>query len=394
MRTPGTDRLMPLLIPLLLLVLAPGATASETLSETLLPEEIDSFIAPLFEGYSVPRARNAITIEEVMVSTRYPDGTPTSVRVQLFLPEIPAREIRGVYLFAPGSTGLIGPCRTSREHIAGIHWGLYRAHVSAFAGQGLIGILPDYIGFEDAYQVQPYFHAESEARVIFDALHTIDQLLKDEGNRVPPGLAPYTRVAGGFSQGGHAVFAAADANGSMGADLPLHGVIGYGATTEIPPLFLTFPPLAPMVLEAYRTIYGEDRFDPREILLPAWAETLTYDTTRQCVGGIQSYYPGDPAQLFQDYFLSSLRAGTLERTHPTIAAIFQENSTGLTPHGVPALLLQGSDDIVVSPATQERFVRELRALGNPVDYRIYENTRHDTRQRSFQDVLEWIDGLR
>ncbi|TVR74319.1 MAG: hypothetical protein EA427_01160 [Spirochaetaceae bacterium] len=390
---PVPSRGRTLLFAYLLALLPAGMTPVTVSLEVMSPGEVDSFIAPLFEDETVPRAEYSVTIRELVVSSRYPDGTPTDVRVQLFLPDMPAGDVRGVYLFAPGSTGLIGPCRASREHVAGIRWGLYRAHVLAFAGQGLIGILPDYIGFEDAHQVQPYFHAESEARIIFDSIHHIHKVLEAGGEHFPLGLAPYTRVAGGFSQGGHAVFAAADHNRFFGGEMPLHGVIGYGATTEIPPLFLTFPPLAPMILEAYRTIYGEERFDPRKILRTEWAETLTYDTTRQCVGGIQNYYPGDPALLFRESFLTSLRAGTLDRTHPSIAAIFHENATGLTRHGVPALILQGSDDIVVFPATQKEFVRELRARGNPVDYRLYENTRHDTRQRSFVDVLEWIDRL-
>ena len=360
----------------------------------MAPAAIDSFIQPLFEGYSPPTATNGVEVYELRIRSRYPDGTPTVVRVQLFLPDIPPEDIGGVYLFAPGSTGLIEPCRASREHVAGIRWGLYRAHVLAFAGQGVIGVLPDYIGFEDTHLVQPYFHAASEARVIFDALDAVHHWIREATSRFPEGLTAYTRVAGGFSQGGHAVFAAADHNPGRGTNLTLHGVIGYGPTTEIPPLFLTFPSLAPMLVEAYSTIYGTDRFDPGRILASRWAESLTYDTTRQCVGGMQSYYPTDPSLVFEERFLESLYAGTLHRTHREIASILQENSTGLTPHRVPSLILQGTDDIVVARSTQDEFVASLRVLGNEVDYRVYEGTRHDTRQQAFSDVLEWIRELR
>lgn len=355
------------------------------------PREIDRFLQPLFQGYPRPEAVVPVKVFVLRMLSRYPDGTPTEVRVQVFLPDLPANEIEGVYLFAPGSTGMIGPCRASREHEAGIHWGLYRAHVLGFAGQGLIGVLPDYIGFEDAIQVQPYFHAESEARVIFDALHAVDLWIRPH---LPRGIGPYTRIAGGFSQGGHAVFAAADRNSSLGGYLPLHGVVGYGATTRIEPLLLSYPVLAPMIVQAFYTIYGTGRFDPSVILRPRWAKSLEYDTTRQCVGGIQRYYPSDPADLFTTQFLDALRADDLPAGFPTIARVFEENATGLTRHRVPSLILQGTEDIVVSRATQDRFVAALRALGNPVDYRILNGERHDTRQRGFPIVMDWLQSLR
>jgi len=360
------------------LVLLPGpygaVRAAEIISVesegTMQTREVDRFLQPLFEGYPQPEAFTAVEVFVIRIRSRYPDGTPTEVRVQVFLPDLSADEVRGVYLFAPGSTGMIGPCRASREHEAGIRWGLYRAHVLAFAGQGLIGILPDYIGFEDALQVQPYFHAESEARVIFDALHAVDKWIRPRFSR---GIGPYTRIAGGFSQGGHAVFAAADRNRSFGGNLPLHGVVGYGATTRIEPLFLSYPSLAPMIAQAFTTIYGVEHFDPTLVLQRRWAESLEYDTTRQCVGGIQRYYPSDPADLFTAPFLDSLRTGTLPGRYPEIAAIFEENATGLTRHRVPSLILQGAEDIVVS--------------------RILTGERHDTRQRGFPVVLDWLESL-
>ncbi|MFP4210936.1 MAG: alpha/beta hydrolase family protein [Alkalispirochaeta sp.] len=371
----------------------PGAVEAFVSEGTILAEEIDSFIAPLFAGYTVPQAQHGAEIYTLFVRTRYPDGALTSVRVQLFVPRTRTTP-DAVYLFAPGSTGLIGPCRASREHEAGIHWGRYRAHVLAMVGQGFIGVLPDYMGFEDPALVQPYFHAASEAQVIFDALDGSDAFLRDRYRaRFPRGIAPMTRVAGGFSQGGHAIFAAADRNATVERDVSLHGVIGYGSTTEIEPLLLMYPSLGPMIATSYVTVYGRNRFDPSEIFREPWASDLEYDTTRQCVGGIQRYYPSDPSALYTPEFLASLRRNTLGRTHPSIARIFEENRTGLTRHGVPALILQGTEDIVVSRETQDRYVAALRARGNPVDYRIIRDERHDTRQVAFDDTVEWIRTL-
>ena len=358
--------------------------------QRLEPREVDSFIATLFAGERAPQARHAVDIYQLRVNTRHPSGVETPVRVQLFVPAAAQTELLGSYLFAPGSTGLINPCRPSREHEAGIRWGLYRAHVLAFAGQGFIGILPDYMGFEDWDLIQPYFHSESEARLIVDVTAAVDAFLSA---KIPGGLSRLTRVAAGFSQGGHAAFAAADRNIDFPVGLELHGVIGYGPTTAVDSLFLEYPSVAPMVVHAYRTIYGEDRFDPFLILAPRWAENLAYDTTRQCVGGIQSYYPDTPSGLFDADFLHSLRSGTIARTHPGIARIMEENRAGESGHGLPVLILQGTEDIVIDRRTQDRFVTRLRRAGSRVRYLVYEGARHDTRQIGFFDVVAWVDEI-
>jgi dienelactone hydrolase len=393
----------PLLV-LLCLLCAPAWAQSRFVAAQyagrLEPAQVDEEIATLFEGLEPPRARNAVDVHEILISSEHPSGIVTNVRVQVCVPVLPPDSLLGAYLFAPGSTGLINPCRASREFEAGIRWGLYRSHVLTFSMAGFIGIIPDYQGYEDWDLIQPYFHAESEARVIQDAILAIDEALEagleaadGAATVVPGGLSQLTRVASGFSQGGHAAFAAADRNDQLPEDLRLQGIIGYGSTTEIAPLFLEYPQLAPLVVQAFASIYGSERFDPFLVLLPEWAQTLEYDTTRQCVGGIQSYYPDSPTDLFEPFFLKSLYAETLELTHPSIAEVLGLNSAGLTAHGVPALILQGTNDIVIDRWDQDDFVIALRDLGSTVKYYVYEGARHDTRQIAYPKVVEWILGL-
>ena len=371
----------------------PGQQAS--FEQQFSHQELDEFIAELYEDYEPPVAEYPVDVYQLLVETTHPSGVTTPVRVQLFIPQTGTDAIRGSYLFAPGSTGLINPCRPSREHEAGIRWGLYRAHVLSLAGQGFVGILPDYMGFEDWNLIQPYFHAESEARLIVDVTVAVHAFLSEDPEevRIDGGLADLTRVAAGYSQGGHAAFAAADRNDLFPAGLELDGIIGYGPTTAVDALFLEYSSVAPMVVEAYRTIYGEERFDPAHILAPELAESLAYDTTRQCVGGMQSYYPTKPTELFSVGFLKSLWAETLELTHPDIHAVMEENRAGLSGHRVPTLILQGTNDIVVNRFTQDAFVVALRELGSHVRYLVYEGARHDTRQIAFPRVIQWIDAL-
>jgi acetyl esterase/lipase len=295
-------------------------------------------------------------------------------------------------VFAPGSTGLTDACRPSREHIAGIHWGLYRTHVLAHVGQGAIGVLPDYMGFgdPDPAHLQPYLSAVAEGRMMLDAIRAIHRFITE--NKVG-GVSGTSVFVAGFSQGGHAAFAAADLRSRYARDVRIAGIIGYGASTNVEALFREFPDVAPMAIYTYSKIYGKDRFDPDKILAPRWAATLEKDVTRQCVGGMQAYYPASPRELYRQEFADALLKGGLAKAFPEIDRILAENNTGLSGHRIPALLLQGTDDVVVSVPSQEAFVRALCRAGSPVQYTVYKGRRHDTRQIGFQEVRKWMESL-
>jgi len=295
-----------------------------------------------------------------------------------------------MYLFAPGSTWLINACRPSREHIAGIRWGLYRSHVLAFAGQGLLGLLPDYLGFGDPGRLQPYMSAVAEGRLVLDAIRAARRFLEQKGWSRPRGK-PAVFVSG-FSQGGHAIFAAADLQRAYAPEVRLAGIIGYGPTTDLEALFREFPVAAPMAIYTYSRMYGTERFDPGLILQARWAGSLAHDVTRQCVGGMQQYYPWSARELFTPAFADALFARELQDKYPEIHRILRENSTGLTRHRVPCLILQGTDDIVIRPASQTQFVRQLCKAGSPVKYVVYQG-RHDTRQVGYWEALDWMRAL-
>ena len=412
------NRLNRLLVVALLIMCAPapwthakaGALLSAELVETLEPRAVDREVRALFENLQAPIARFAVDCYLVRFESRYPDGRPATVTAQLFVPlaaeggaapkpgpgqsRPPRAESRAAYVFAPGTTGLIDACRPSREHIAGIHWGLYRAHVLAFAGQGVVGVLPDYMGFGDGDRLQPIYHAVAEGRMMLDAVRALHRFLEslDEGRPGRRAAKPSVFLAG-FSQGGHAAFAAADLRRPYAPDVRLAGLIGYGPTTDLEALFREFPVVAPMAIYTFSQLYGIQRFDPARILLDRWASGLADDVTRQCVGGMQSYYPWTPRELFRREFADALLAGRLAERYPEVHRILRQHSTGLAGHRLPCLILQGGDDVVVSAASQERFVRLLCRTGSPVLYRHYRESRHDTRQVGFTETLAWIQRL-
>lgn len=370
----------------------PGSIIDVTRVETLTPAQIDTLLPALFTDVTPPKARYTVDSYLVRFESVYLDGTMTPVTAQVFIPRFNDAAKRIVYVFAPGSTGLTDACRPSREHIVGIHWGLYRTHVLAHAGQGAIGVLPDYMGFGDPNpaHLQPYMSAAAAGRMMLDAIRAIHGFLSQQK---VAGVSGTSVFVAGFSQGGHAAFAAADLRRSYARDVVINGIIGYGPTTSVKALFREFADVAPMAIYSYWKIYGKDRFDPELILDPKWAKTLAKDVTRQCVGGMQSYYPMDPRALFTKKFADALIDGTLARAYPQIDRILTENQTGLSRHRVPALILQGTDDIVVSVPSQEAFVRALCKAGSPVQYTVFKGKRHDTRQIGFPHARAWMESL-
>ena len=365
-----------------------GRILSIELEQTLLPQEIDDINEDLFKGYKAPEAKYSVAVYWVNFESLYPDGETAIITSQIFIPIYNDRDLRSMYVFGAGSTGLRDSCRPSREHIMGIRWGLYRSHVLAHAGQGSIGVLPDYMGFGDPDRLQYYMVAQCEARVMLDAIRATKNLIKSEGFAT---ISDTAHFVSGFSQGGHAAFAAADLQREYAPEIALSGIIGYGPTTDIFSLFREYSDVAPMILFTYENLYGSKDFAPSLILLDKYATTLEKDLMRMCVGGIQSYYPKVPEGLFKEKFIEALQNNTVELHYPRIYQYIQKNSTGLKYHEIPTVIYQGGNDIVVYPETQRVFVSKLTANEVPVDFVFFKDARHDTRQISFTQSRDWIN---
>lgn len=366
-----------------------GKLLSVEFEKTLSPSDIDTFNKELFEGNTAPQARFAVRVYWVRFESLYPDGKTAIISSQVFLPVYRDTNPRSMYVFGSGSTGLRDSCRPSREHIAGIHWGYYRSHVLAHAGQGSIGVLPDYMGFGDPDRLQYYMVALAEARVMLDAIAATKNLIRKEGIS---GISQTKHFVAGFSQGGHAAFAAADYRSEYAPEIELSGIIGYGPTTDIFSLFKEYSGVAPMVLYTYENLYGSENFDPAQVLLNKYADTLESDLLRMCVGGMQSFYPHQPQDLFKEEFTSALLTNRIEENYGQIYRHIQKNSTGLGEYKTPVVIYQGGNDIVIAPETQENFIKTLKNNGVSVDYVFYKNARHDTRQISFSESRTWIDN--
>ncbi|MBI3971198.1 MAG: hypothetical protein HY332_07895 [Chloroflexi bacterium] len=359
---------------------------------TVQRDQINQTSARLYpSGTSLP-ARYPVDRFHIRFLSTDATGAPLEVVAQLFVPRVEAALSAPVFVYGAGTTGLGDQCAPSREQPTVRNWGDYLAHMQSYATQGYVAILPDYAGFNDESQLQRYFIADLEGRVLLDAARAVYRFFEDAAAPVVPERAVFFA---GYSQGGHAAFAARDAAPRYAPDVPIAGAIGHGATTDVKALLRDSPYFAPYVLYAYADYYGTDAVDVSRLLLPRWLPSLAVEMTTKCIDAMPGYYGNEPRQLYQAGFLNALFSDRLGESFPALDEVLDRNSTGLVPSRVPALLLQGTADPIVPPRTQEAFVAKLCAAGGRVTYLTYPNVHHfQTRQVSFKDTLAWMETIR
>ena len=367
----------------------PGSVIDLRPVRTISASELDAIVDGPFltDGEDPPVARGAVDTYLMTFESRWPDGSVAQAVAQLNVPQTVGDE-RIVFVFAPGSTGLVEACAPSAAFADGGGFETYGRYTLAYAGQGIVSVMPNYLGFFDVGALQPYFVRQAEGRVVLDAARATLEALRMLG--VGEGVDDV--FAGGYSQGGHAAFAAADLASSYAPELPLRGVLGFGPSGDLATLFRAFTYVAPWVLYAWETFYP-GRVDPSEILLDVYADRLTADAERFCIGGVQRYYPPTPEDVFRPQFAASLEARTLDETHPELAELFAENDAGLSGHGLPVMVLQGVNDPVVPLDDQHRHVAAMCDAGSRVRYPNYLRTRHETRYLGFVPAIDWMRAL-
>ena len=364
-----------------------GVNVEAELDRSFSAAEIDAELPVLFADVQPAPARYGVDVYFIDFDTTDFDGASVSTRAQVFVPRLEGAEDVPLYVFAPGSTGLTYGCRPSREHLINVDWGRYRIHGLAHAAQGSIAVVVDYMHSDVIGGIEPYFVADAEGRVVLDAIRAARSFLDGSDYHAQPASGAFLA---GYSQGGHAAFAAADLREEYAPDVEIAGIIGYGPSTNVENLFREWTVAAPLVIYAYSRHYGEDRFDPARMLADQWLDSLSHDVMTQCIGGIQRYYPTEPGPLYRPEFTEALLGGRLADEYPDIAQIMEENNVGLSGHGIPALILAGTDDVVVIPESQTAFVTALCEQGSAVRYRIFDGVRHDTRQIGFGEAVEWM----
>lgn len=347
--------------------------------------QIDAEVGGRFRnnGETPPNATTAVDIYLLSFATTAPDGSATTAVAQLYLPAAPSDD--ALLAFAPGSTGLPASCGPMQELLNTGRGGTYGASALAYAGQGLTTVLPDYLATLQPGDMQPYFVATAEAAVLIDALRASPQALAQIGSEVRVNV----NFMAGFSQGGHAIFAAADRAATYAPDLPVAGVVGFGPSSQLEVLFRHFQYTAPWVVWSYVHAYPGS-VDAHDVLAPAYANELDQAVRNFCVLEAQERYPSAASSLYTPEFFAALDGGTLAQSFPAWAELFAANDTGVREHGIPVIILQGMDDPIVPFDDQTAFVQRLCELGAPVRYANYLRVRHETRYIGFDEALAWM----
>lgn len=336
-------------------------------------------------------ARYAVDRHQIRFFTTDESGATLEILAQLFVPRVDTPTAMPVYVFGAGTTGPGDQCAPSREQPAR-NWGEYQAHMLSYATQGYIGILPDYPGYNDEARLHHYFVAAPEARTLLDAARAVYRYFEGQPSPLTPDSAVFI---GGYSQGGHATFAARDIAAQYAPELSIKGAIGYAPTTDVTAMIRENPHFAPYLLYAYADLYGPEAVDTSRLLLPRWQSTLAQDVTSKCVDAVPTYYGSNARQVYQPAFFDALYGDRLGAAFPRLKEALDRNNTGLVASRVPALILQGTADPIVTPKTQEVFIGRLCAAGGRVTYRVYPNVHHfQTRQVSYRDTLAWMASIR
>jgi pimeloyl-ACP methyl ester carboxylesterase len=370
-------------------IVPPGSVIEVTFEERMSVDEVRRRAASAFGRFGPPAVENAVDVYRLQLVTTGLAGTPTIIPARLFVPVEPRRAEMPLFVFGSGTTGLGDACAPSREHLLSQPEGDYGSYLPPYAANGIVTIFPEYLGFEDPERPQAYFHAVSEAAVMLDAARAAQALFSENADVL--GRLDGTVIAGGYSQGGHAAFAAADFRRDYASTVELAGLIGFGASIDVRALLYEGPYYAPYVVTSFAHVYGFDIVQPEQILAARWLPTLEQQARSVCVSRAQQIYPFDVDAMYTPAFAAALRSGTLGTEFPAFDALLRANRPGFSGHGVPALLIQGSEDVIVRNGSQERTARDLCASGSEVLYVNVSGARHrDTRPAGFSAAVEYI----
>jgi hypothetical protein len=171
-------------------------------------------------------------------------------------------------------------------------------------------------------------------------------------------------------------------------------VIGFGGTTDVEALLREGPAYAPLIFYTYSVMYGAGDVDPAAYLPEHFAKSLAEDVNRMCIDQFQTYYSYDGAKVYRPDFHKALYGGRLSELYPRLARRLAENRSGLSGHGLPALVAEGETDFIITPATQKRFVGAPREAGSAVRYEQFKGVPHKgIRQAAFAASLAWMEGI-
>lgn len=315
------------------------------------------------------------------------DGSLSPVEADVFVPIGSPGQQFPVIIYGAGTTGLDDRCAPSREDLRDGNMGNYRNHMISQASQGYVVVMPNYEGLDNPDRTQNYFNKDNEARTILGAAEALISSTF-QANLPINALAIFL---GGYSQGGHAAFSAADYAETYVPDIKIAGVFGHGPTTDTIELLKNNPNLAPYFFTSYSEFYPV--VNPAEILSPAWLAQLENARTL-CVNEAFHTNSTNVQSVYTAPFKTALLNNTLDTAFPAVYEVLQENDAGTSYTNIPSMIVQGTTDPIVTSAAQDAFIAQLCQRGVNVEVKRYPGLHHfQTRQESFSDTNAWIDAI-
>lgn len=369
----------------------PGHVTLTATREGYSVASVKSVTAGLYGRVTPPTPKYGVDRYRLRVATTDERGRPLSVAALLYIPRMPAGQAAPLYVMGAGTTGLADACAPTRENVSRDNWGDYEAHMTSYAAQGYVSILPDWAHFDDPSKPQPYFVAASEGRILLDAARAAQAFLRQRAGSV---RTDGNVFLAGYSQGGHAAFAAADLAAKYAPELRIRGVIGYAPAMDVATLMRERPALGPYLARSYAAYYG---LDATRIISGRWGKTLPTYASTMCVTRVYQTYPNEANSIYRPEFRAALHGEQWGTAYADLARILRMNTPGFNPSGrhVPALVVTGLADPIVTAEAQKTFVQKSCVFGRAVAQRAYAGVHHfQARQYGFTDTLAWMKDVR
>jgi pimeloyl-ACP methyl ester carboxylesterase len=373
----------------MLLVATLAASAAALIDSDTTPEPGAFYTAPaMFTATPGTLLRREVidpfvdgaTTYRVLYTSRDLEGTPATASGLVIVPddgEVPEGG-RPILAFTHGTIGVARSCAPSLLDGAYAEqmWGL-----EAFLDAGWIVAAPDYLGL-GSEGVHPYLVGQTAAANTLDAVRAARGLARD---------AASSRFAvAGHSQGGHAAMFTGQRAPTYAPELDLVAVAGLAPASELAAFIeandgTTFGNL----LGAFAVVAWDRAFDDIDaagIVDPA-VQPIVERLADACVAtGPEAVSLLTDAELLQLGFLVS----PIWETEPWASRI-AENTPGAEPIHAPLLIVQGSDDVLIRPDIQRRFVARLCDTGQQLEYREFTDVGHlGVDDTADEYVVAWL----
>ncbi|UTT59350.1 lipase family protein [Cellulosimicrobium cellulans] len=230
----------------------------------------------------------------------------------------------------------------------------------------------------------PYLVGQGEARSVLDAVRAARAL--DDAT-----LGEQTLVWG-HSQGGHAALWTGAVAPAYAPDVPLAGVAALAPASDLTDMVSHLENVAggsvfaSYVVAAYDAAYPDA--DAIEAVRPG-ARLVVHEMASRCLSE-----PGALVSVAEALSMDQ----PLWTTDPTDGALGERLAENVPTGAVeaPLLVAQGASDPLVLPSTQDAYVGERCAAGQPVDYRTYEGRDHvglvQADSPLASDLVRWTEA--